>query len=713
MKPLPGLNIFSDPTLFFSKVLFWIVSAVVPLAAFLAFAVQPMVGKMLLPAQGGAASTWLGVMLYFQLTLLLGYVWAVWLLRRRPFTQVSVTAGLALVGILFTWLGWVERSPWTGLGGIVSTLALATLPAMVLLFSSAPLMHGWMRRRGQAVPYYLYAFSNAGGLAAVILYPFTIERAIGLSDQMSVWRGLLFGFAALIVASGLAYLRSDDPASVAEPAAGPIFDPVTLAQAAKWTSLSALTCLGMLGATHHITAEIGSSPLAWTGPFGAYLLSFLVTFSGGWTPRFTRACLLWLAISLTGFMLTKGVSNAAVDTHAVLWLMSLSAAGSFFGNGLIYESRPKERFDFFYLSLAAGGVLGGLLASLGAPVLFLRPSEFLVVSCVWLTLGLLLFIPRRDALAAAIAIVIVLAPVCGLVLQQTHDEAAGAVRVRRFRNIYGCTTVRSVANGVVLSNETTTHGSQITTDAETRRHPTLYYTENSGAGRVIEGLQRLHPSVRIGAVGLGAGTLAAFARPGDHVDFWDIDPKAIRIAHDFFTYLSDSKGTIEIEQKDGRKGLETSAADYDLIVVDAFSGDGIPPHLLTREALAAYFSRLNKRQGLLAIHATNRFSALFPIIGATANTLGWSAVDVSTEISGTAADRQSDWDPTNTEYILVCRPEQLGSVTAWLPAGEDNNRVTRTVTTYAPEPPGNTTVWTDDRHAALDALNLRAYLLGR
>jgi hypothetical protein len=268
--------------------------------------------------------------------------------------------------------------------------------------------------------------------------------------------------------------------------------------------------------------------------------------------------------------------------------------------------------------------------------------------------------------------------------------------------------LKSEESGLILSSETTTHGTQIVTTPEARRRPTLYYTESTGLGRVIEETQRAHPSINLGVVGLGAGTLAAYARPTDSVDFWDIDPKAIRIAHDFFTFVSDSPGQIRITQTDGRKGLEATPTDYDVIVIDAFSGDGIPAHLLTREALAMYFRRLERRFGVLAIHITNRYSTFFPIVGATAHTLGWSALNVVTEISKTAEAR--DWDCTQTQYILVCLPAQLRQISEWLPAEEDGGRVKRFVTAYDPEPPGNAIVWTDDRHAALDSLDLRRYM---
>jgi hypothetical protein len=687
-----------------SKILFGTAIVAVPLGSFLSFSVQPLVGKLLLPAQGGAASTWLGTMLYFQSTLLLGYGWAVWLLHRRPRIQVASMCGLALAAIVCSRLRWVQESHWTGIGGILLTLALATLPAMVLLFSIGPLMHGWLRGRGQPVPFHLYAFSNAGSLAAVALYPFIIERATGLSEQMFLWHGFLWVLVFLVGAAGLCYLRTDAP----DPVRDEIAEPIPFSRAATWLGLSALTCLGMLGATHHLAAEIGSNPVAWVGPFGVYLLSFLVTFSGWWRPRYTLACLGWLAVSLTGFMLTKGVSGATVNGWSAWWLMSLTAAGSFFGNGLIHESRPNERFGLFYLVLAAGGVVGGLFASLGAPIFFLRPSEFLAVSCVLLILGLARLIARRDVLTVAIVVLIATAPVCGLVWQQTRDEAAGTTRVRRFRNVYGYMLLRTQEGGLVLSNETTIHGTQITTNPEARRRPTLYYTESTAIGRVIAQQQKARPAISIAVVGLGAGTLAAYARPADTVDFWDIDPKAIRIARDFFTFVSDSPGQIHIKQADGRKGLEASATDYDVIVIDAYCGDGIPAHLITREAMATYFTRLEKRQGVLAIHATNRYSTIFPIVGATAQSLGWSSVKVSTHITKTTETR--DWDCTDTQYILVCRPTQIKQVISWMPLEEDDGRVTQILVPYDFLPPGEAVVWTDDRHAAIDSLDLRAYL---
>ncbi|HEY9249303.1 MAG TPA: fused MFS/spermidine synthase [Rariglobus sp.] len=700
--PLPSLSQAAR-----SRMLQGTVVAAVALAAFLSFSVQPLVGKLLLPVQGGAASTWLGTMVYFQIALLLGYGWAFWLLQRKPLLQVGATVGLGVLAMAASQLGWIQQTQWTGLGGVVLALAIGTLPAMVLLFSTGPLMHGWLRRQGQPVPYHLYAFSNAGSLLAVLLYPFTIERSVGLSMQMIFWQAFFWVFVGLVGIAGFLFMRD----GALRPQEAGTTETITYSRAGCWLGLSMLSCVGMLGATHHLAAEIGSGPLAWVGPFGAFLFSFLVTFSGWWQPHYTLVSLGWLTVSLTGFMLTKGVSPATVDGWAAFWVLSLTAAGSVFCNGLLHESRPKHRFALFYLVIAAGGVAGGLFASLGAPLLFLRPSEFLAVSCLLLLVGLLHLVPRRDPVAVIVAVLIVISPVLGLVLTQTRAEADGMTQVRRFRNIYGYMMLKYEEGGVILSNETTTHGTQLTADAASRRHPTLYYTESSGVGRIIAELQKKNPTVDIGVIGLGAGTLAAYARPTDTVDFWDVDPKAIRIGRDFFTFINGSPGQVHLFEADGRKGLEHSSTPYDLIVIDAFSGDAVPPHLLTREALAIYFKRLGDRNGILAIHVTSRYGKPFPVIAATAHSMGLAALSVDTTIARTTPDK--DWDCVSSQYILVCRPRDADQIAAWLPAEEDDGRVRRSVVRYDPLPAGQAIIWTDERHAALDALDLRRFLGGK
>ena len=684
-----------------SQALSTLVITAVPLAAFLAFAIQPMMGKRLLPIYGGTSGTWLGCMVYFQLTLLLGYSWAAWLVRKRIAFQVTATAVLAVIAVVSFQLPSDEADGAASILRVVWRLSYTTLPAMILLFSTSPLLHGWMRRRGEEVPYYLYSISNGGSLLAVLMYPFFIETSLRLSEQSAYWHGLLLVLAGVLIAAGY-LLKRTTPGNDATPAAESA-EPLVPGQVALWLWLSALTCVGMLGATYHLAAELGSSPLAWVGPFSAYLLSFMIAFSGRWRPWMTMTSIVWLAISLTGFMVAKGFTAATVNAGTALWLLSLTASGSFLGNALLYGARPAQRFERYYLVLAAGGVLGGLISSAIIPYLFSRPIEFELASVALLTTGLLWLTGRRDPATAIIVAAVLVIPVIGLGTHQIHQEAPDGV-MTHYRDLYGHIMVKTDARSVVLSSDTTTHGSQLTMNAAARKRPTLYYTESTGVGRTIERLQAKRTSMKVGVMGLGAGTLAAYARPADIYDFWDIDPKAFRVARSNFTFVAESAGKINLVEQDGRKALEDSKADYDLIVIDAFTGDGVPSHLLTSEALALYFRRLSARDGVLLVHASTRYSNLFRVVDQTARSINLTAIDVVTDLNNDRPDR--DWDPTHTEYIVVCKPEEAKEIAAWFPADEEKGRVKRLVFTNDSPLYDAQYIWTDDRNAAFDTLKL-------
>jgi hypothetical protein len=684
-----------------------LIVAAVPLASFLSFSIQPLMGKQLLPLYGGTSGTWLGTMLYFQLALLLGYSWAAWLVRKRVKVQVGATCGLALLAMLTFHLPSEQAESAPGIGTVVWRLAISSLPAMMLLFSTSPLMHGWLRRRGQEVPYYLYAISNAGSLAALLLYPFVIETSLRVPEQTFYWHGILIIIAGLLAAAGYVLLRTGDATDAQRTPDEPA-ETVSLGLIAAWLGLSALTCIGMLGATYHLASEIGSTPLAWVGPFGAYLLSFTVTFSERWRRWMTLTTIVWLAVSLAGFMVTKGYTASTVNYLTALWLLSLTASGSFLGNALLHSLRPAQRFERFYLILAAGGVLGGLLSVAIIPSLFARPTEFVLASTALLTIGMLWLNGRREPSVAIITAAVLFVPVLVLGFQQGRQETASGARVLHLRDLYGHIMITLNPTSAVLSSDTTTHGSQLNADAAARRRPTLYYTESTGIGRTLERLQAQRPAMRVGVIGLGAGTLAAYARKGDIYDFWDIDPKVIRVAREYFTFVADSAGQINLVLRDGRKALEDSKSDYDVLVVDAFTGDGVPPHLLTREAITVYQRRLAARDGLLVVHASTRYSRLFPVVEATARTLGRSTIDVVTDITANTADR--DWDPTHTEYLIVCRPEEMNDISAWFPEEEDKGRVKHKVTTIQSPLINSQLVWSDGRNAAIDSFELGRFL---
>lgn len=689
-----------------SKALPALVLAIVPLAAFLAFTIQPLLGKRLLPIYGGTSGTWLGCMVFFQLALLLGYTWAAWLVRKSPHFQALATTALGVVAALTFHLPSDDIADSAGIVRVLWRLSLSCLPAMVLLFSASPLLHGWLRRRGEEVPYYLYAISNAGSLAALLLYPFFVETNVGLSDQAFFWHGFLVIVAGLLIAAGsILRQNSPDPTTAPAPEAA---EPLPWSTLAAWLWLSALTCVGMLGATHHLTAEMGSSPLAWVGPFGVFLLSFMVVFSGRWVRWMTLTTVVWLVVSLTGFMVTKGFTARTVNAGTALWLLSLTAAGSFLGNALLHSLRPAQRFERFYLVLAAGGVIGGLLSATVIPYLLSQPIEFALASVALLVTGVIWLHGTRNPGVIIVTACALAIPVLGLGRYQAAHEAIDGGKIRHVRDLYGHIMLKTDDRSVVLSSDTTTHGTQLTTDLASRRRPTLYYTESSGVGCVLENLQKNRPSISVGVVGLGAGTLAAYARKEDSVDFWDIDPKALRVARENFTYVAESPGKIDLILRDGRKALEESKKDYDVIVIDAFTGDGVPSHLLTREAMTVYFKRLAARNGLLVVHASTRYSKLFPVVEATARTLGRSSLGVVTEITSSTDTR--DWDATRTEYIVVGSLEVMRPLAAWFPLEENPERIRRTLTVVNAPLIERQLIWSDDRNAALDAFDLGQFL---
>ncbi|MDB6127656.1 MAG: hypothetical protein JWM35_1552 [Verrucomicrobia bacterium] len=684
-----------------------LVMAAVPLAAFLAFLVQPMLGKRLLPIYGGTSGTWLGCMVYFQLALMLGYTWAAWLVRKRFSFQVAATAILSVIAILSFHLPSDQVEGAAGITRVVWNLSLASLPAMVLLFSTSPLLHGWLSRRGEEIPYYLYAISNAGSLIALLIYPFLIETNFGLEEQKYFWHGFLVIVAGLLGTAGFILkrqLRSDDapPAAISAeaPAPGMMF---------LWLAISALTCVAMLGATYHLAAEMGSNPLAWVGPFGAYLLSFMITFSGRWRRWMTITTIAVLAVSLSGFMVAKGFTPATVNSLTAWWLLLLSFTGSLLGNALLYSVRPARQLEKFYLVLAGGGVIGGILSSTVIPSLLSQPVEFVLASVALLVIGMLWLLGRRDPIAVFVTAWVLFIPVLGLGIHQRGLDAMNNGKIRHLRDLYGHVMIKTDASSVVLSSDTTTHGTQLTADLPARRRPTLYYSESSGIGRVLEKLQAERPDMRVGVIGLGAGTLAAYARKEDTYDFWDIDPKAMLVAREHFTYVAESPGHINLIKRDGRKALEASKENYDVIVIDAFTGDGVPSHLLTREAMQVYFSRLGVKNGLLVVHASSRYSRLFPVVEGTARTLFHMSLDVGTDITESTPTR--DWDPTHTEYIIVGIPSMMNNVVGWFSEEEEKGRVKHSISTVQSPLYNPRLIWTDDRNAEIDAFELGRFLL--
>ncbi len=605
------------------------------LSAFLLFQVQPMIGRYVLPWFGGGPAVWTNCMLFFQTMLLAGYGYAHWLGSRRSRVQSWVHLALLAVSLAFLPIApraalWKTTATDDPSGRILLLLAATIGGPYLLLSATTPLLQRWFHlTRPQEAPWRLYALSNVGSFLALFSYPLVLEPYFRLSAQTWMWSGLYVVFVALC--GWTAWQMREAPAAeprVESADAGP-----SVLDIAMWLALSACGSVLLLGTTSQITQEIAVFPFLWIAPLSIYLLTFILTFeSDRWYRRGVFAVLAGVLAPVTCAVITLSVAISVWKQFAVY-------SGALFAtcmvcHGELARSRPSPRhLTAFYLTIAAGGALGGVFAALVAPRVFSEFSEYpigLAGACI---LGFLCWM-RSGALAQwtgrnfAVRV-----PLMALMFGGIISVYAAAINkqpgIESRRNFYGILRVveRRDKNGLLreLSHGRVQHGFQYL-DPDKHSWPTSYYGPHSGVALGIDALP--HPR-RVAVVGLGAGTLAAWGREGDTYRFYEINPNVEPIARKWFTFLGDSKARTEVVLGDARIQLERELAegrshDFDLIAVDAFSGDAIPMHLLTAECAEIYRQRLAPG-GIIALHISNRALDLEPVTRGMARYLGWQA----------------------------------------------------------------------------------------
>ena len=635
------------------------------LGAFLLFLVQPLIAKQILPWFGGGSAVWSACLLFFQLALVVGYAYAHHLRRLTPRNQVRLH--LVLLVAAAATLPITASADWKPLDGerlVPRVLALLTVTVgapYMLLASTAPLLQDWYARLhpGRS-PYWLYVLSNAGSLTALLAYPILIEPRMA-SGRQSLWWSVAFaGFA--IVSGALAWRaqRGADRPDVAMPAAGP----PTLTVQLLWLLWPACGTGLLLATTSAITQDVAAVPLLWIAPLAAYLLTYMAAF-GGIYSRLIWVTLFVVSIG-TYYFVASGPSIANVKVYAAILFVAL-VSGCMVCHGELARLRPAvARLTEYYLAIAVGGSFGGLFVAVAAPLLF---DSYLELPLLYLgTAALLLHavagpiagrrLPRRAWLASAVTVALFLAGAVTVAQTQRRTNA-----VARARSPYGVLTVtddrsgdrpmRRLYHGRIL------HGSQFRAPS-LRSRATSYYSEGSGVDIAI----RRHPRraaiqpLKIGAVGLGTGSIAALSEPQDRLRFFEIDPLVIEFAQRYFTYLKDARGKVEIVMGDARLSLEREMAiaqqhhSYDVFAVDAFSGDAVPVHLLTREAFLLYDLAL-KSDGILAIHISNRYLDLKPVVYGAAIERGWKLMMVVTSDNPTTRAVSSSWllATRNVEFV--------------------------------------------------------------
>jgi SAM-dependent methyltransferase len=628
-------------------------------SAFLLFQIEPIIAKAILPWFGGSANVWTTCLLFFQIVLLLGYLYAHAVVRYlRPKAQAMLHMGLLAASLLV--LPVVPAAAWKPIGNedpifrILGLLAVTIGVPYFLLSSTGPLVQAWYARRFDgAIPYRLYALSNAGSMFALISYPVLVEPAFATRLQAMGWS---VGYAAFIALCGItAYsVRNYSGQKAAAEAEIPAQAPDWKLHL-WWILLPACASVLLLAITNFLSQDVAAIPFLWVLPLSLYLLSFILCFDKeGWYRRSTFLKFFAVALVATAYGIRGSEDGLSVKGAIPLFCANLFIF-CMVCHGELVKLKPHPRYlTSFYLMISAGGALGGICVGLVALNLFPGFFEMQIGLAATAVLVALRFRQRTQQWAAVAVATLCFVAYLGIQIGQSDK----GVRVMA-RNFYGGLKVvdqNEPPNAVrVEMHGTINHGQQYL-DPQRRDWPISYYSRDSGVGIAIREAWDRGPN-RVGVIGLGAGTLAAYGRPGDVYRFYEINPLVIQLARSQFTFLDDCKAHVEMVLGDGRLSLAREPnQQFDILVVDAFSGDSVPVHLLTREAFDLYFRHL-RPAGVLVVHVTNKYLALAAVVHRIAGALGQQDRLVEDPGNRAAATFPSAWVLVSGRACVFDQPE--------------------------------------------------------
>jgi hypothetical protein len=636
-------------------------AATIFLSAFALFLVQPVIAKQILPWFGGSAAVWATCLVFFQSVLLAGYAYADYVTRKLSPRRQLLVHGVMLT-LSLAWLPIMPGDRWKPTGGedpmlLILGLLIATIGLPYLMLSTtSPLVQAWYWRRYQTrVPYRLFALSNFASLLALLAYPVLIEPWIPNRGQTFGWSGLYLLFAVSCMATAYFSLRenagagtsTDAPTLTSESPEAPVVDTKKPGskQLLTWLTLSATGSCLLLAITNHITQNIAAVPFLWVLPLSLYLITFILAFDHPrWYVRPLFLVVLAILLPIMGW---------AVDSHGLVLAVALYAGGLFvgcmFAHGELALSKPApQHLTTFYLMMSVGGAMGSVLIGILAPLLLPGYYELGII-LVLLAALLVVRVWSMGMVVRVIAVVVAIATsytVVDAMYRYTNNTRVmvrnfyGVIRTRHFDDP---APYRSMYHGGIK------HGGQLW-DEDARRLPSSYFGPTSGYGRLFASLPDDGPR-NIGVIGLGAGALAVYGREGDTMVFYELDPEVVDVARAEFTFMSDMPGTLEVVVGDGRLSLEREAPrGYHVLAIDAFSGDSIPMHLLTREAMAVYAKHLAPG-GAIVFQATNRYIDIVPVVQKLAAELGMESVLVS-DYPGAEAGREY-WLATTDQVIVT------------------------------------------------------------
>jgi hypothetical protein len=676
-------------------------AATVFLGAFLLFLIEPLFAKLILPWFGGSAAVWAMCLVFFQSALLLGYLYADATTRHLGLRHQSVLhLGLLLVSLLWLpiapqlfWRTHVQVDPaWRILGLLTFSIGLP----FILLSATSPVVQSWYARRASGrSPYHLFALSNLASLLALLSFPSLIEPRLSSHQQSMLWSAA-YGLFAICCSLAAWLSRNNETKALAAHA------PLEAAAAGEekktqpplhikllWLSLSACGSMMLLAVTNHLSENVAPVPLLWVLPLALYLLSFALVFAKHQLySRWFVARLLAVALGCAGYAIYDSSITHAVQISVPLFCSALFVV-CLFCHGELAQRKPAVRhLTSFYLIIALGGALGAVCVGLLAPHIFygiyelpagLLLASFLGTVVLW-----------HEGWSARIFWAAVTAAM-GVVLV-SNIRTTRQDTVAMMRNFYGALRIQEFKVGLQLPyrsllHGTIQHGAQYLTFPE-NRNPTTYYGRRSGVGLALRFC--CDGPKRVGVIGLGAGTLAAYGKAGDSFRFYEINPQVVGVANNWFAFLKQSPAKSEIVLGDARLSLESERSQqFDVLAVDAFSGDAIPMHLLTKEAFAVYFRHL-KPDGILAVHTSNTYLNLAPVVKLLAEDADYATRLIASEEDPLMMISSADW-------VLVTRNEQFLNKPETF-AGSQNIAV-----------PPNLRLWTDDYNNLYEILRPVSY----
>jgi len=633
------------------------------LSAFLLFQIQPMIGKFILPWFGGTPAVWSTAMLFFQILLTGGYAYAYWLIervkpRRQFIVHISLIAFAFLILVMLSIIwespvtpdpGWKPENARSPVFDIFKLLVISVGLPYFILAANGPLMQAWFSRMFPERTYArLYALSNLGSLLGLLAYPVLIEPSLPLRWQGWAWAlgFFLFGGMAIRIASQSRGASESVPPkweparSIESQTAGAVEAHPSLALKALWILLSATASLFLLSVTNQITQEVAVIPFLWVLPLALYLLSFILTFSG--EPGYHRK--LFIVLFTLSAVFTLFVMLHATSLHIYWQILAyclLLFSACMICHGELYLLRPPAHsLTAFYLMVSIGGAFGGIFVSLVAPVLFNGYWPFFVGLATTIAIVLTVLRAARSAAQSKRAGVqtnrgnhdlssrarFIFTTFCLVTLMLAGISTFFSGALYSERNFYGVIRVNELFPGgsthkaYEMSHGITVHGLQFL-EPELRSLPTTYYVPESGAGLAILNHPKYGQKMRVGLLGLGVGTLVTYAQPGDEYRLYEINPAVTELAGGkggYFSFLGDSQANITTVLGDARISLERELAEgnlqnFDVLVLDTFSSDSIPVHLVTREAFALYLAHLAP-DGIIAAHITNLHLDLQPVL---------------------------------------------------------------------------------------------------